>query len=129
MSTVHRSRQLSTMRTVAVHTFAEERDRRPPHVNARPAARRRREEGDDIVARITDPTAPAEQLTVVFQARGLDIHVQTLPVSPSLVGTLVYSDVNSIQDLQTGNCLQGGGGGCWIGLVIPADFTGSGTSP
>ena len=82
--------------------------------------------GNDIVARITDPTAPADQLTAVFRADGLDIHVETLPVSPSLVGTIVYSDVNTIQDLQTDDCLQGGGGACWIGLVIPADFTGSG---
>ncbi len=82
--------------------------------------------GSDIVARITDPTAPAEQLTAAFRAHGLNIHVRTLPVSPSLVGTIVYSDVRTIRDLHTGGCLPGGGARCWIGMVIPANFTGGG---
>jgi len=80
--------------------------------------------GDDIVARITDPLAAAEQLTAAFEAHGLNIHVQTVPVSPSLVGTIVYNDVDSISSLQAGTCLTGGGTSCEVGLVIPADFTG-----
>jgi hypothetical protein len=82
-------------------------------------------QGNDIVARITDPLAAADQLTAVFQAHGLDIRVKALPVSPSLVGTIVYSDVNSISSLHAGRCL-GGGTSCDVGLVIPANFTGEG---
>ncbi|MDP9225382.1 MAG: hypothetical protein M3P18_16370, partial [Actinomycetota bacterium] len=83
-------------------------------------------QGPNIVARISDPYAPAAQLTAAFRAHGLNINVQTLAVSPSLVGTIVYSDVNSIRELQTGDCMSGGGGRCWIGMVIPANFTGQG---
>lgn len=79
-------------------------------------------QGEDIVAEITDPLAAADQLTAVFQAHGLNIHVQTLPVSPSLVGTIVYSDVPIIRSLHAGKCLSGGGTSCEVGLVIPADF-------
>jgi len=83
-----------------------------------------RSDGDQIIARITDPSAAAEQLTAVFKAHGLNIQVQTLPVSPSLVGTIVYSDVSNVQSLQAGPCMSGGGTGCDVGLVIPADFSG-----
>lgn len=81
-------------------------------------------EGDEIVARITHPDAPASDLTAVFQAHGLNIHVKTLPVSPSLVGTIVYSDADIIRSLHEGTCLTGGGGGCVVGLVFPSDFAG-----
>ena len=83
-------------------------------------------QGANIVARITDPSAPAAQLSAAFRAHGLNIHVQTLPVSPSVVGTIVYSDVSSIRSLHTGGCLSGGGARCWIGMVIPANFAGEG---
>jgi hypothetical protein len=79
--------------------------------------------GDDIVARITDPLAAADELTAVFEAHGLDIHVQALAVSPSLVGTIVYGDVDTVRSLHEGRCL-GGGTACWVGLVIPAGFSG-----
>jgi hypothetical protein len=52
-----------------------------------------------------------------------------VPVSPSLVGTVVYTSDNggtsAIQPLQGGHCITGGGG-CPIGLKIPATFTGNG---
>lgn len=83
-----------------------------------------RSQGDEIIAVITDPSAAAQQLTAVFQAHGLNIHVQTVPVSPSLIGTIVYSDVRSVTSLRAGPCVTGGGAGCDVGLVIPADFTG-----
>jgi hypothetical protein len=53
----------------------------------------------------------------------LNITVRAIPVSPSLVGTIVYSDVPSIRSLQEGTCL-GGGTSCEVGIVIPADFHG-----
>jgi len=74
-----------------------------------------------ITARITDPDAAASQLTAVFRAHGLDIQVQTVPVSPSLVGTIVYSDAPIIRTLWSPACSLTG---CPVGLVIPASFTG-----
>jgi len=77
----------------------------------------------DIVARITNPDAAASQLTAVFRAHGLNIDVETLPVSPSLVGTIVFSQVSIIRTLWKPACSVTG---CPVGLVIPADFTGTG---
>lgn len=80
--------------------------------------------GDNkITARITDPLAAASQLSAVFQQLGLNVIVKAIPVSPSLVGTIVYSDVPSIRSLHEGTCL-GGGTSCEVGIVIPADFHG-----
>jgi hypothetical protein len=78
------------------------------------------------VARITDPLAAADQLTAVFHEHGLDIRVKALPVSPSLVGTIVFSDIDVIRSLHAGRCFTGGGTSCPVGLVIPADFAGEG---
>jgi len=77
----------------------------------------------DIVAQITDPDAAASQLEAVFAAHHLDISVTVLPVSPSLVGTIVYDDGSDFQPIQAGLCLAGGTQ-CTVGFVIPANFTG-----
>lgn len=75
----------------------------------------------NITARITDLDAAASQLTAVFRAHGLNIRVQTVPVSPSLVGTIVYTDAPFIRTLWNLACSLTG---CPVGLVIPASFTG-----
>jgi hypothetical protein len=80
-------------------------------------------EDNKITARITDPLAAAGQLSAVFQQHRLNITVRAIPVSPSLVGTIVYSDVPSIRSLHEGTCL-GGGTSCEVGIVIPGDFHG-----
>jgi hypothetical protein len=83
----------------------------------------------DIVATVTDPFAAESRLKAAFAEHGLDITVKLLPVSPSLVGTVVYTSDNggasAIQPLQGGHCVTGGGG-CAIGLKIPSTFTGQG---
>jgi hypothetical protein len=77
----------------------------------------------DIVARITDPDAAASQLSAVFRAYGLNITVKAVPVSPSLVGTITFSDqVPAVRTLWKPACA----GGCPVGLIIPANFKGSG---
>jgi hypothetical protein len=84
----------------------------------------------DIVAMVTDPFAAESQLKAAFAEHGLNITVNLVPVSPSLVGTVVYTSDNggagAIQPLRGGPCIIGGGGGCPIGLKIPAAFTGQG---
>ncbi len=78
-----------------------------------------------IVARITDPAASAAALRQAFAEEGLNIHLSLIPVSPSLVGTVVYigEDGGGIQAIQGGPCVTGGGG-CPVGLRIPADYAG-----
>jgi len=78
----------------------------------------------DIVAHITDPDAAASQLEAVFAAHHLDISVTVLPVSPSLVGTIVYDGLYDFQPIHAGLCLGGGDYQCTVGFVIPANFTG-----
>lgn len=69
---------------------------------------------------ITDPYAAASQLTAEMRAHGLDISVRAVPVSPSLIGTIVFTDAPVIRALSRPGC----DGGCSIGFVIPAGFTG-----
>ncbi|HYM55589.1 MAG TPA: hypothetical protein VES97_09515 [Solirubrobacteraceae bacterium] len=85
--------------------------------------------GGNIVATVTDPFAAVSQLKSAFARRGFDITLDLVPVSPSLVGTVVYSSdaggSSAIQPLQRGQCLNAGGG-CSIGVEIPASFVGKG---
>jgi hypothetical protein len=89
----------------------------------------------DIVARITDPLAAKSQLDAVFEQHGLDIQVSVLPVSPSLVGTIIFDTISGggVQSLEGGTCIGDGQAGtttnaneCPIGFIIPAGFQGSG---
>jgi hypothetical protein len=85
----------------------------------------------DVIATVTDPFAAQAQLDAAFAKQGLKITVNLLPVSPSVVGTVLGTGesgpaVEQIKSLQGGHCLQGGGG-CTIGIEIPNDFTGEGS--
>ncbi len=83
-----------------------------------------------IVATVTEPFAAQSQLDAAFAAQGLKITVSLLPVSPSVVGTVLFVGESGpataqIKPLQGGHCLSGGGG-CAIGVEIPRGFRGSG---
>ncbi|HXB64259.1 MAG TPA: hypothetical protein VNV42_05210 [Solirubrobacteraceae bacterium] len=87
--------------------------------------------GGDIIATVTDPLAAQAQLDAAFAQQGLKITVTLLPVSPSIVGTVVSvgesgPGMAQIKPLQGGHCLSGGGG-CAIGIDIPRDFHGEGS--
>lgn len=81
-----------------------------------------------IVAEITDPHAAKDQLDATFREHGLDISVALIPVSPSLVGTIVQMSQTEgsspIEPLQAGPCVTGSGGGCTIGLKIATPYSG-----
>lgn len=83
-----------------------------------------------IIATVTNPFAAESRLRAAFAKHGLKISVRLVPVSPSLVGTVIYigndgGDLSQIQTLQSGRC-ETGGGRCPIGLKIPTTFTGHG---
>jgi hypothetical protein len=84
----------------------------------------------DIVATVTEPFAAQARLDAAFVKQGLKITVSLLPVSPSIVGTVLYIGESGsgaqIKPLQGGHCLTGGGG-CSIGIEIPKGFTGEGS--
>ncbi|MGN6372168.1 MAG: hypothetical protein ACTHM1_04150 [Solirubrobacteraceae bacterium] len=84
-----------------------------------------------IVATVTHPFAAQSQLDAAFAAQDLRITVNLIPVSPSIVGTVLYvgesnPGATQIKALQGGHCLTGGGG-CPIGVEIPRDFHGTGS--
>ena len=83
----------------------------------------------DIIATVTDPFAAESQLKAAFAEHGFDITLDLMPASPSAVGTVFYiSDgggASAIQPLDGGTCASAGGG-CSIGVKIPATFTGHG---
>jgi hypothetical protein len=85
----------------------------------------------DVV--VTNPLAAPAAYRAEFAAHHLNITLNLVPVSPSLVGTLVYMGLSQgAADLTTitaqGRCWTGGGGSaCPVGVRVPADFRGSAT--
>ncbi|WP_433349114.1 hypothetical protein ACQP25_35735 [Microtetraspora malaysiensis] len=83
---------------------------------------------DFVVARIMDPLADEKRLRNDFRACGFDIDLKLVPVSPSLVGTIVMMDVDQkIVPIDDPSCITASGGQCPIGLRIEAGFIGKAT--
>ena len=83
----------------------------------------------DVIVR--NPVADPKFYQEDFQAHGLHIRLFLLPVSPSLVGTVVFIDTlgpggNSITTITAkGRCWTGGGGNqCPVGLRVPTGYRG-----
>lgn len=87
-----------------------------------------RTSGQYIVATVVNPYAAEQQLDAAFAAHGLQITLKLVPVSPSLVGSVVYmgssADASQIGVLYS-KTKQAPGGPLPIGLRIPVDFRGS----
>ncbi len=81
--------------------------------------------GGAVTAVITDPGAAQSQLDAIFRRHGFHITVEAVPVSPSLVGSIVYSDIG-VSPVHSGACLTGAGGGCVVGLQFPGPSSGPG---
>jgi len=81
-----------------------------------------------VIAIVTDPFATQKRLDASFAARGFDISVRLVPVSPSLVGTVVAisGDSAGIAPLGRGRCVTGGGA-CPIGIQVARGFRGHGS--
>ncbi|TDB83501.1 hypothetical protein E1264_28235 [Actinomadura sp. KC216] len=90
-------------------------------------------EGDHIDVRVRDPLADPKRYHTEFKARGLDVRLSLVPVSPSIVGTVVMestSEGTGADDVTAitakGACESGGGGDdCPVGVRIRTDFKGS----
>ena len=77
---------------------------------------------------VRDPLADEKKYNAEFKAHGLHIRLGLVAASPSLVGTLVYSDGGSAITPITaiGRCWTGGGGSqCPVGLRVPIDYHGT----
>jgi hypothetical protein len=83
-----------------------------------------------ITVIVRDPLADPSRYRAAFAAHHLDITLSLVPVSPSLVGTVVYtgqsagsSEITTIT--AQGKCYTGGGGSaCPVGVRIPVGFGG-----
>jgi hypothetical protein len=83
----------------------------------------------DVIVR--NPLADEASYNAEFKAHGLHITLSLVPVSPSLVGTVVEvstagPDGNSITTITAkGRCFTGGGGSeCPVGLKVPVGYRG-----
>jgi hypothetical protein len=76
---------------------------------------------------VRNPLADPRKYRAEFRAHGLDISLKLIPVSPSIVGTVVYFDgTSAIKVISArGKCFTGGGGPiCPVGLRVPVDYRG-----
>ena len=86
--------------------------------------------GGYITVIVRNPLADPSRYRAQFAAHHLDITLHLVPVSPSIVGTVVYlSEPAKSPQIQTitapGRCYTGGGGSaCPVGVRIPAGFRG-----
>ncbi|HEY1639781.1 MAG TPA: hypothetical protein VGG35_03770 [Streptosporangiaceae bacterium] len=81
----------------------------------------------DVIVR--DPVADPAQYRAEFARHHLNISLKLLPVSPSIVGTVVYfggTHTNAITPITaTGAChVASGGDQCPVGLRVPVSFRG-----
>jgi len=89
-------------------------------------------DGDQIVARITDPEASAQEMTAAFAAEGLDITVVLVPADPELVGRVVMTSTSDWRDGQISDinpepgCRTAAGAPCPSTVEVPVDFTATG---
>jgi hypothetical protein len=82
----------------------------------------------DVIVR--NPLADAKKYNAEFKAHGLRIKLSLLPVSPSLVGTLLYFDGSSaIRPITAvGKCFSSGSANpdqCPVGVRVPIDYHGA----
>jgi hypothetical protein len=85
--------------------------------------------GNSITVRVIDPLADPNRYRAEFAQHHLHVTLSLVPVSPSLIGTLVYfseTPQGGITPITaTGRCFTGGGGSaCPVAVRISASFHG-----
>jgi hypothetical protein len=82
-------------------------------------------QGKYLVVKVKDPYADPKRYAKEFAAHGMKIKLTMVPVSPSIVGTVVMMDGGEgIQTITAkGKCWTGGGGyACPVGVKIPIGY-------
>ncbi|MCO5991955.1 hypothetical protein [Actinoallomurus rhizosphaericola] len=82
-------------------------------------------QGRYLIVKVKDPLADPARYRKEFAAHGMNIDLRLVPVSPSIVGTVVMSESegDAIKVITArGRCRTGGGGDCPVGLKIPLDY-------
>lgn len=98
-------------------------------INARAAALSFSTQHGYLLVKVRDPLADPKRYKKEFAAHGMKIDLSLVPASPSVVGTVVMSDLPpSVKTVSAkGDCFDGGGGPCPVGVKIPLGFRGTGT--
>ncbi|MEV5576701.1 hypothetical protein AB0L06_42310 [Spirillospora sp. NPDC052269] len=95
---------------------------------AQPAALTFKTEGKYLVVRIKDPLADPERFSKEFAAHHINITLQLVPVSPSIVGGIVMDELPlDVKIIEADGRCDSGGGACPVGMKVPIDFRGKGT--
>lgn len=85
-------------------------------------------EGRNIIVIIRNPYADPAKYRAEFKAHHLNITLQLLPASPSLVGSVVAFSGSDLDDLRpitaTTGCKTQGRGHCPIGIKVPSNYSG-----
>jgi len=92
-----------------------------------PAALAFTRHGHYIYVIVRNPVADPKRYRAEFAKYHLDITLRLVPASPSIVGSLVYSQGDGIVPITAvGKCFTGGGGNvCPVGVKVPIDFRGA----
>jgi hypothetical protein len=81
--------------------------------------------GGALTVIVRDPLADQARYRAEFARHHLHITLKLVPVSPSLVGTVVYLSGDITPITAHGRCYTGGGGAaCPVGVRVPASFHG-----
>ncbi|MFI6829252.1 hypothetical protein ACIBG5_19320 [Kribbella sp. NPDC050241] len=93
------------------------------------------ERGDKLIVRVVDPNADPKRYNAEFKKMGLDITVESVPVSPPFVGTMVSFSSGSQREMdqlhrllpgeKCNGTLNASDPGCQDGLEIPKNYDGS----
>jgi hypothetical protein len=97
----------------------------PHRTNVRLAALSFTPQGKYLVVKVVDPYADPKRYAREFAAHGMRIQLKLVPVSPSIVGTVVMMDGGEGIETITakGKCWTGGGGyACPVGVRIPIGY-------
>lgn len=82
-------------------------------------------QGKYLVVKVKDPYADPKRYAREFAAHGMKIQLKMVPVSPSIVGTVVMMDGgDGIETITAkGKCWTGGGGyACPVGVRVPIGY-------
>jgi hypothetical protein len=92
------------------------------------------ERGDKLIVRVVDPNADPKRYNAEFKKLGLDVTVQSVPVSPPWVGRMISfsgrneKDMRQLRMLEPGELCNGtlnaSDPGCQEGVELPKNYDG-----
>jgi hypothetical protein len=86
-------------------------------------------EGGYLVVIVRNPYADPARYRAEFAAHNLNVKLQMLPVSPSMVGSVIAFGGTNLAELKPitakGQCTDSSGADCQVGIKVPINYTGA----